>query len=224
LTYIRLVEGKPVIVATQMLESMQKNPRPTRAECTDVYNAIFDGADCVMLSGESAQGKYPAQSVAIMRRIVEQAEHWIASNSSDPTILSPKPSAIENDLTQTIAYSAVEASKHMHAACIIVLGKTGKYAAQIAKFRPNVPILVIVQNAKIARYLQLYRGIHPILMPSHDLTRSSTLSYYDRHDIAIQRAKDLGYCKSKDNVIIVSGDRGTNLVSNAATSRIVTVM
>jgi len=130
--------GKPVIVATQMLESMQKNPRPTRAECTDVANAVLDGADCVMLSGESAKGMYPLQAVQMMNKIVLETEKWVSSN---PNSLMSNVACKTGDSTrEALARAVVEASKNVNAKCIFVITQTGETSSDISKFKPNVPV------------------------------------------------------------------------------------
>lgn len=213
--------GKPVVVATQMLESMQKNPRPTRAECTDVYNAVLDGADCVMLSGESAKGKYPSQSVGTMKKIVDQAEVWTKANPQHAVVVSTKPKVL--DAAHGFAYGVVEASKNINASCIISIARTGVTAETISFYRPNIPIVTVVPGAKLGRLLQLHRGVHPIIAPQN-LTSASPLSLHERCEIAVREAKQAGFCKSGDHVVLAVTDKASQSISEAKTMRIITVL
>lgn len=169
--------GKPVIVATQMLETMQKNPRPTRAELTDVANAVYDGADCVMLSGESAKGKYPAGSVSMMRKIVSQTENLQELESlAEGVVYNDDLSVITDEPKDAFAKSAVALSNVLTASVggIIVnvpFGATEQELSTnlpqlIARYRPSVPIYVLVPTYKAGRRLVIHRGIQPILTTS----------------------------------------------------------
>ena len=210
--------GKPVVVATQMLESMQKNPRPTRAECTDVANAVFDGADCVMLSGESAKGKYPVGAVTMMNKIIRNAEEWGEEND-----VSACPLPELGDHNESIAVGVADASRALDAACIIVLSKTGNLAQKVSKFRPSVPIVTIVPDSKTGRMLQMYRGIHPVMLPSEG-DRSKMLSADPtRFSVAIEHTRSLGFCNSGDNVIVVGADPSTDTLATSHFMRVVTV-
>jgi pyruvate kinase len=146
--------GKPVITATQMLESMISHPRPTRAETSDVANAIIDGTDAVMLSGESASGAYPVDAVKTMAKIaidVERSELWRISH---------RPVGIKNNISQAVAQAACQAATSLNAKCIAVLTQSGSTAALISGFRPQLPIIAFTPFPEIQRKLALYWGVN----------------------------------------------------------------
>ncbi|WVQ63599.1 pyruvate kinase [Kwoniella botswanensis] len=157
------VAGKPVICATQMLESMTYNPRPTRAEVSDVANAVMDGADCVMLSGETAKGKYPIEAVKMMAETAYLAERAIAYPHLFDQLrsLTPRPT----ETAETLALSAVAAAIEQDAGAIIVLSTSGVSARLLSKYRPECPIICVTRNQQTARQLHLSRGVYPVWYP-----------------------------------------------------------
>jgi pyruvate kinase len=193
--------GKPVIVATQMLESMAKSPRPTRAEVADVTNAIYDGADCVMLSGETAKGQYPVESVKMMNEIILSAEQYAAEGGVGGSS-ERRFDSTDGSKDGAIAKAAVTASDSDNATAIIVLTKNGALPALISAYRPKVPILSFCPNAKMGRQLMIYRGVHPIVAGFANITM----------DDAVQDAQDMGFIKSGDGVVVVScGDNDATM-------------
>ncbi|GMF43480.1 unnamed protein product [Phytophthora fragariaefolia] len=187
--------GKPIIIATQMLESMQKNPRPTRAEVSDIGNAVLDGADCVMLSGESAQGKYPIESVATMNTVIKEADELL--------LLPPYQAKFEfgpptSDIEPAVS-SAVKTANEMNAQLMIVLTTTGNTARTVAKYKPTVPVMCFTTNLKVGRQLQLHRGLYPVVPDNLD-RRPTTAE-------AIAHAKKMGWLSSGDRVVFISDDK-----------------
>jgi pyruvate kinase len=149
---------KPVITATQMLESMVENPRPTRAEASDVANAIFDGTDAVMLSAETASGQYPRESVAIMARIVVEAECNMAE------FVQPRRRREHDGLSvaETICESVAHSAEDLPMGAIAVFTETGNTARMISKYRPRVPIYAFTHMPRVVERLNLYWGVHPV--------------------------------------------------------------
>ena len=186
--------GKPVIVATQMLESMGDSPYPTRAEVTDVANAIFDGADAIMLSGETAVGKYPFTAVQMMIRIARESESMLRSEpmgSRRETHLEPQPD-------DAISFAACHTAHQLEAKAIIALTATGSTAQRVSKYRPHVPILAIASSDTICRRLALTWGVYP-----YEVARANTLQELFAQGATLSREK--GLASDGDLVIITAG-------------------
>ena len=149
---------KPVITATQMLDSMIRNPRPTRAEVTDVANAIYDGTDCVMLSGETAMGRYPVEALRPMVQIAESTEKHLDYEK----ILVKRSEFRKNDTATAVAYASVATAMHLNAKCIITPTMSGFTARIISQFRPETPVIATSPREAVLRRMQLYWGIQPI--------------------------------------------------------------
>jgi pyruvate kinase len=148
-------EGKPVITATQMLRSMVDNPAPTRAEATDVANAVLDGTDAVMLSEETAMGKYPVESVRMMDRILQEAE----------PLLQPRRDVLGPDNAEAIAHAACTIAERVNASAIVVPTSTGFTARRVARYRPRIPILVLTNSETVRRSLALVWGVTALAAP-----------------------------------------------------------
>ena len=206
--------GKPVIVATQMLDSMQRNPRPTRAEVTDVGTAVLDGADAVMLSGETAAGAYPVESVQAMRMIAKEADEIIDGAQHGMNRINVNESLVdvtsimEDQCLHGVAKSAVKSARDLGCKLIIAITSTGHVARVVASHRPTVPVLAFCTDVQVARRLQLHRGILPMMLQS-DLdplskeTRMGTLRAE-----AMRTAVELGMAKAGDRVITVDRTLG----------------
>lgn len=157
-----LTEGKPVITATQMLDSMIKNPRATRAESSDVANAVIDGSDAVMLSGETAAGDYPIEAVRAMHKIIRTVE--TSSSRIYNRLEFRKPEWKEKQIVESLAHSCVKLADHVEATAICLLTHSGTTARRIAKFRPNVPIVAFTENLTVRRQLSLVWGVEAVQM------------------------------------------------------------
>ncbi|KAK6043764.1 Pyruvate kinase, barrel domain protein [Cooperia oncophora] len=147
--------GKPCVCATQMLESMTKKPRPTRAEASDVANAVLDGADCVMLSGETAKGDYPLDTVKTMHFICKDAEASTFHSAYMNDVL--KETVTPLDACNTIAASAVIAALNCHAAAIILVTSSGKTAISCSRYKTPFPIVAVCRHADVCRQLNICR-------------------------------------------------------------------
>jgi len=213
--------GKAVICATQLLESMVKKPRPTRAEASDVANAILDGADCVMLSGETAKGDYPVDCVDTMARIATEAESCVWNERLFEEMMRAEV-RVEGgqalDCTGTAAVSAVLAAARSKAAAIVVLTTTGATARSVAKYRPQCPILAVTRFGQPARQLRLYRGVRPLLV-EQDVLEDWVQDVDLRVKAAITHGQKGGFVKPGDRVVVVTGWR-----SGAGHSNTVRVM
>ncbi|XP_066149718.1 pyruvate kinase-like isoform X2 [Euwallacea fornicatus] len=210
--------GKPVICATQMLESMVKKPRPTRAESSDVANAILDGADCVMLSGETAKGDYPLECVATMASICKEAEAaiWHRRLFNDLSTQATPPI----DVAQTVAIAAVEASAKSLAAAIIVITTSGRSAYLISKYRPRCPIIAVTRSNRTARQAHVYRAVLPVIYEQNRL--DDWLQDVDaRVQCGISFGKSKGFIKFSDPVVVITGWKQGSGFTN--TMRIVNV-
>ncbi|CCE64487.1 hypothetical protein TPHA_0H02840 [Tetrapisispora phaffii CBS 4417] len=194
--------GKPVVCATQMLESMTYNPRPTRAEVSDVGNAVLDGADCVMLSGETAKGNYPINAVTTMAQTALMAENATAylPNYDDIRNLTPKPTST----TETVAASAVAAVFEQNAKAIIVLSTSGTTARLLSKYRPDCPIILVTRNERAARFSHLYRGVYPFVYSKPEVA-DWTEDVESRLNFGVKVAKEFGVLADGDVIVTVQG-------------------
>ncbi len=186
--------GKPVIVATQMLESMVNAPRPTRAEVTDVANAIFDGADAVMLSEETAIGDYPVEAVSMMAQIAMEAEAALPYEE----ILANKGKDLQPQTDDAISYAACHSAHQLGAAAIIAFTSSGSTARRVSKYRPKVPILAITPNQATQRQLSLSWGIQAFQIPEP----STIAALFSR---GARVAKQTGLAHEGDLVVITGG-------------------
>ncbi len=187
-------KGKPVITATQMLESMVNNLRPTRAEANDVANAIFDGSDAIMLSGETAKGSYPIESVKMMARIATKTE---GSVSYHKEILEHYKNYRAN-ITNAISYATCTIAQDLKVACIATVTDSGFTARMVSKFRPVCPILAITPNEDIWRQLSLTWGCLPVMSDKINLNDES-------FSIAVEKSMETGLAKSGDAIVIAAG-------------------
>lgn len=193
---IKLAEaqGKHVITATQMLESMIKNPRPTRAETTDIANAIYDGTTAIMLSGESAAGLYPVEAVKTMAKIAERTEEDIDYNGR-----MKRREHIDNfDVTTAISHATCTTAMDLKASAIITVTISGFTAGMIARYKPKCPIIACSVSPKTCRQLSLSWGVTPIW-----IARESTAD--DLFDEAVRAAEEAGYIKKGDKVVLTAG-------------------
>lgn len=186
--------GKPVITATQMLDSMQRNPRPTRAEASDVANAIFDGTDAVMLSGETAAGLYPVESVQTMNNIALKAE----SALQHKRILDERSKHVNMTITEAISQSVTHTAINLDVKAIIAPTESGYTARMISKYRPKQTIVAVTFNDRVNRQLALVWGVHPV-------QGKKTSSTDEMLDVAIERGLASGVCKHGDRVLITAG-------------------
>ena len=158
--------GRPVITATQMLDSMERNPKPTRAEASDVANAILDGTDAVMLSGETATGKYPVRAVEMMRKIILETEREMGYKIRHWTFFEfPE----EANINEAISYSACQISKAISAQLICCFTSEGKQPRRISKFRPEQPVVGVTYEDRVANRISLYWGVVAITVKGADI-------------------------------------------------------
>ena len=188
-------QGKPVITATQMLDSMIRNPRPTRAEVSDVANAVFDGTSCVMLSGETASGKYPVEALKTMVDTAEAAEsaidYWGRFREN---VLTPGVSTINDAITHSCCLTAMD----LGATAILAATKSGHTAKVISRYRPACPIIAVCQSEQTRRQLAISWGVHPYLTGEVDST--------DRlFSMTVDVARKEGAVKCGDTVVITAG-------------------
>ncbi len=209
-----VTSGKPVVTATQMLDSMERNPRPTRAEVSDVANAIFDGSSAVMLSGETAVGRYPVAAVETMAALALEAEASLPEYGYLQNI-SPDPS---DKVAEAVSQAAIAMSSHLKASAIICLTETGRTARRISKYRPTCPILAVAASPKVVRRLAMNWGVLPV--------------HYDRSEIdtekvafAIGEGLATGYLSPGDIVLATGSTHGTSGTTDVSTDmiRVVTV-
>lgn len=196
--------GKVVIIATQMLDSMINNPRPTRAEVSDVANAIFDGADAIMLSGESAAGKYPVEAVETMARVASRAEEALSYQD----ILRQKQSYERLSITDAVSYATCTTAMGLGVSTIVTTTRSGRTARRVAKYRPQANIIAVTPERKVLNKLALVWGVYPVL-------GRETSDTDDALEEALRVSLEAGYINKGDLVVITGGDPrvgGTNLL------------
>ncbi len=186
--------GKPVITATQMLDSMQRNPRPTRAEASDVANAIFDGTDAIMLSGETAAGKYPVESVLTMSRIAESAESALQHREIYAKQAKVQQMSVTEAICQAVAISALD----LDARAIVTATESGFTARMVSKYRPKSPIIAVTPDESVVRRLQLVWGVLP-------LTSKEAATTDEMFEIAVGEAMGSGIVRLGDTIVITAG-------------------
>jgi pyruvate kinase len=217
--------GKPVIVATQMLDSMIRQPRPTRAEVTDVGSAVLDGADAVMLSGETAAGKYPIEAISAMGSIVREADDIVdddeVNSISEVNRVNRESHFLDNAVDpelDSVAAASVKTANQLGAKLIVCLTYTGDIARSIARCGPPVPVVAFCYDEHVARRLQLHRGVYPMMIKQSmeaDGSSSETGGKSVRMGVlrqeAVRTVKELGWVNTGDKVVCMDRNR-TRLV------------
>ncbi len=186
--------GKQVITATQMLDSMMKNPRPTRAETTDVANAIYDGTSAIMLSGETAAGLYPIESVQTMVRIAERTEEDINYRGRFFQI----ERRANNNVTDAVCHATCTTAIDLNASAVVTVTKSGTSARNISKYRPVCPIIAGTTSDKVCRQLNMSWGVVPVHLEEKN-------EIFELFDHAVEVAKDSGFLKSGETVVVTAG-------------------
>ncbi|MCR1840777.1 pyruvate kinase [Murimonas intestini] len=197
---------KPVITATQMLDSMIRNPRPTRAEAGDVANAIYDGSDAIMLSGETAMGKYPVEAVRMMAKIAETTE----AHLDYKLLIKNAKSRRKKSISSAVGFATVSTAHNLDAVCIVTPTISGQTARLISNFRPEMPIYAISPNEEAVRRMQLYWGVRPFL-GNQEETTSSIIA----NSMILIRKKKL--IKRGQLAVFTAGDPATNFVTGEGT-------
>jgi pyruvate kinase len=190
--------GKPVITATQMLESMVNSPTPTRAEVTDIANAIIDGTDAVMLSEETAVGKYPVEAVDVMRKVAAATE----KNLDYGALLDARRARLKPIVQESISFSACDVAYALKAGCIVANTRTGLTAHRVSRYRSPVPIIALTYTAPVMNRLSLLWGVYP-----HRINKLSTTA--EIFTAAKLAAKNSGTVKEGDKIVVVCGDPST---------------
>jgi pyruvate kinase len=202
--------GKPVITATQMLDSMIRNPRPTRAEASDIANAIYDGTSAIMLSGETAIGKYPIESLKIMSKIAEKAEesmdYWKRFTSMQYDLMA--------SVTNAISHATCTTAMDLSAAAIVTVTQSGHTARMISRFRPACPIIATTSSSRVQRQLALSWGVTPFLVKE----ASNTDELFEAGEA---KALESGYVHNGDLVVITAGPIGISGTTNTMKVHIV---
>ena len=191
---------KTVITATQMLDSMMRNPRPTRAEVTDVANAVYDGTDAVMLSGETAQGKYPLEALQMMVHIIQNTEQHLDYEG----MLEKTGGHLKSGVSSAIGYSSVLAASNLNAKCIITPSVSGATARVVSNLRPRQVILGVTPNERTLRRMSIYWGVKPIKSQAFNTTD-------DICDGAIELAKVKQFVETGEIVVITAGIPSPNV-------------
>jgi pyruvate kinase len=194
--------GRVVITATQMLESMIDNPRPTRAEASDVANAILDGTDAVMLSGESAVGRFPVETVKTMARIADYTEQHAASVAAEHT-----PRAPGSPVTRSLARVAASVAEELGCKMIMALTESGGTAQLVSGFRPRVPVVAVTSDEAVCRQLALWWGVFPV-------RREDAESSDELQATGEQRLKALGLAETGDTILILAGQSDVAAATN----------
>ena len=205
-----VMAGKPVITATQMLASMERNPRPTRAEASDVANAILDGSSAIMLSGETAAGKYPVEAVKTMHSLALTSESCL----NEFGYLQKIPFHSANIVTEAISGAVTGMANDLGAAAIISLSETGFTSRLISKHRPECPILTITGSVRVARRLSLNWGVRAVLYTGEPGDQAKI-------EFAEKCVQEMGYAQAGDSVIVTAGH--TQLSGGTDMIRIITL-
>lgn len=206
-------KGKPVFISTHVLESMTVNDKPTRSEVVDSFCAVTDGVDAIVLTGETAYGKYPEQAVQTLHRICIEAEQHTDYKKQRKVVYNSLSKPLNT--TDGICYFAAEAAEKMGASLIICLTKTGRTAKNLSRFKPTCVVAALTDFEKTARFLKVVRGIYPILVSSSE----------DRENekVAIELVKHHGLVKAGDNVVFIGSSRDTIIEGSTSSLKIISI-